>query len=348
MGCGGSRNILLTVQQEHSRQIDISIAKERKIKKLKFLLLGDSGSGKTTLFKQMRILHKDGFCLSERMDFKAVIIENLLQYTEIILQNMAVLNIAFDDQTTKEYADKYLTNANAFQNILDFRLELKCLYNSGGFQACMKRGQEYCLGDGAQYLFRSFDRIASPDYVPTDQDILCARVTTSGVTELNFDFKGKILCMVDVGGQTSERRKWIHCFDNVTAVIFVTAMNFYFQIDDLTRKSKLLQSLALFRSLCRNKYLSKSAFVLFLNKIDVFQILIKRKTLQCCFPEYKGDNSFSDSSQYICNQFITAGRRTDDVYCHLTKAIDTENFDRIFNSTMAILLNQNLEITGLL
>lgn len=36
-------------------------------------------------------------------------------------------------------------------------------------------------------------------------------------------------CMFDVGGQRNERRKWIHCFDNVTAVIFVTAISEYDQ-----------------------------------------------------------------------------------------------------------------------
>ena len=35
--------------------------------------------------------------------------------------------------------------------------------------------------------------------------------------------------MVDVGGQRSERRKWIHCFEDVTAVIFFVAMSEYNQ-----------------------------------------------------------------------------------------------------------------------
>lgn len=36
--------------------------------------------------------------------------------------------------------------------------------------------------------------------------------------------------MVDVGGQRSERRKWIHCFDNVTSLIFLAAVSEYDQV----------------------------------------------------------------------------------------------------------------------
>lgn len=37
-------------------------------------------------------------------------------------------------------------------------------------------------------------------------------------------------CVVDVGGQRSERRKWIHCFDDVKAIIFVVALSGYNQV----------------------------------------------------------------------------------------------------------------------
>ncbi len=36
--------------------------------------------------------------------------------------------------------------------------------------------------------------------------------------------------MVDVGGQRSERRKWIHCFENVTSVMFLVAISEYDQV----------------------------------------------------------------------------------------------------------------------
>lgn len=39
-----------------------------------------------------------------------------------------------------------------------------------------------------------------------------------------------VLRMVDVGGQRSERRKWIHCFENITSVIYLAAISEYDQV----------------------------------------------------------------------------------------------------------------------
>ncbi|VDM59949.1 unnamed protein product [Angiostrongylus costaricensis] len=56
----------------------------------------------------------------------------------------------------------------------------------------------------------------------------------------------------DVGGQRSERRKWIHCFDNVNAVIYVAAISEYDQVlkeDNKTKDlfAKKIQSVSLKR-----------------------------------------------------------------------------------------------------
>lgn len=78
--------------------------------------------------------------------------------------------------------------------------------------------------------FDSIDRIGEASYVPTDQDVLRSRVKTTGITETTFVIGDLTYRMFDVGGQRSERKKWIHCFENVTAIIFLVAISEYDQV----------------------------------------------------------------------------------------------------------------------
>lgn len=55
---------------------------------------------------------------------------------------------------------------------------------------------------------------------------LCLYSTSCGLVHVCC-----IFCrMVDVGGQRSERRKWIHCFENVTSIMFLVALSEYDQV----------------------------------------------------------------------------------------------------------------------
>lgn len=80
--------------------------------------------------------------------------------------------------------------------------------------------------------------------MPSEQDILRVRVPTTGIIEYPFDLEQIVFRhfliifnklktsfrMVDVGGQRSERRKWIHCFENVTSIMFLVALSEYDQV----------------------------------------------------------------------------------------------------------------------
>lgn len=74
------------------------------------------------------------------------------------------------------------------------------------------------------------DRLGRKEYMPTEQDILRTRVKTTGIVEVHFSFKNLNFKLFDVGGQRSERKKWIHCFEDVTAIIFCVAMSEYDQV----------------------------------------------------------------------------------------------------------------------
>jgi guanine nucleotide-binding protein subunit alpha len=71
------------------------------------------------------------------------------------------------------------------------------------------------------------DRLFRPNYMPSSQDILYAKSRTIGIVETVFELENHTYRMIDVGGQRSERRKWIKAFDGVGAVLFVAAISAY-------------------------------------------------------------------------------------------------------------------------
>lgn len=60
--------------------------------------------------------------------------------------------------------------------------------------------------------------------------------------------------MFDVGGQRDERRKWIQCFNDVTAIIFVTDMSgFNLTLREDATQNRLKESLDLFKNIWTNR-----------------------------------------------------------------------------------------------
>jgi hypothetical protein len=112
--------------------------------------------------------------------------------------------------------------------------------------------------------------------------------------------------MVDVGGQRSERRKWIHCFENVTSIMFLAALSEYDQVlvesdnevikkkkhkSDLSKlnfQNRMEESKALFRTIITYPWFTNSSVILFLNKKDLLEEKIMHSHLVDYFPEFDG------------------------------------------------------------
>jgi guanine nucleotide-binding protein subunit alpha len=53
--------------------------------------------------------------------------------------------------------------------------------------------------------------------------------------------------LFDVGGQRSERKNWIHCFEGVTAIIFCVALSEYDQVlPEEKQQNRMIESLNIF------------------------------------------------------------------------------------------------------
>uniref|UniRef100_A0A915HKE7 Guanine nucleotide-binding protein G(s) subunit alpha n=1 Tax=Romanomermis culicivorax TaxID=13658 RepID=A0A915HKE7_ROMCU len=199
--------------------------------------------------------------------------------------------------------------------------------------------------------------VRRPDYTPSEQDILRCRVMTTGIFETKFEVDKVRFHMFDVGGQRDERRKWIQCFNDVTAIIFVCASSSYNMVlwEDTTQ-NRLKESLTLFKGIWNNRWLKTISVILFLNKQDLLaeKILAGRHKLEDYFPEFANyqtpqdvqfdsgeDEGVVRAKYFIRGEFLristAAGDGRHHCYPHFTCAVDTENIRRVFNDCRDII-----------
>ncbi|KTG05450.1 hypothetical protein cypCar_00004342 [Cyprinus carpio] len=216
-----------------SRHIDRRLRSEsqRQRREIKLLLLGTSNSGKSTIVKQMKIIHSGGFNLEACKEYKPLILYNAIDSLTRIIRALATLKIDFHNPDRAYDAVQLFALTGPAESKGEITPELlgvmKRLWADPGVQECFCRSNEYHLEDNTSYYLNDLDRISAPEYIPTVEDILRSRDMTTGIVENKFTFKELTFKMVDVGGQRSERKKWIHCFEGVTAIIFCVELSGY-------------------------------------------------------------------------------------------------------------------------
>uniref|UniRef100_A0A8B9L4E1 Adenylate cyclase-inhibiting G alpha protein n=1 Tax=Astyanax mexicanus TaxID=7994 RepID=A0A8B9L4E1_ASTMX len=338
------------VAQERSKMIDRNLRDdgEKAAREVKLLLLGAGESGKSTIVKQMKIIHEAGYSEEECKQYKAVVYSNTIQSIIAIIRAMGRLKIDFSDAARALDLNGYDEPAACCQNELAGIIQR--LWKDGGVQACFSRSREYQLNDSASYYLNDLDRISSAAYVPTQQDVLRTRVKTTGIVETHFTFKDLHFKMFDVGGQRSERKKWIHCFEGVTAIIFCVSLSDYdLVLAEDEEMNRMHESMKLFDSICNNKWFTETSIILFLNKKDLFEEKIKRSPLTICYPEYAGSNTYEEAAAYIQCQFEDLNKRKDtkEIYTHFTCATDTKNVQFVFDAVTDVIIKNNLKDCGL-
>ncbi|KAK6927205.1 Guanine nucleotide binding protein (G-protein), alpha subunit [Dillenia turbinata] len=230
------------------------------------------------------------------------------------------------------------------------------------------RGNELQIPDCAHYFMENLQRLSEMNYVPTKDDVLYARVRTTGVVEIQFSpvgenkKSGEVYRLFDVGGQRNERRKWIHLFEGVTAVIFCAAISEYDQmLFEDENKNRMLETKELFEWVLRQPCFEKTSFMLFLNKFDIFEKKVLKVPLNVCewFKDYQpvssGKQEIEHAYEFVKKKFeevyfqCTAPTRVDGVFkIYRTTALDQKVVKKTFKLVDETLRRRNLFEAGLL
>ncbi|KAI5620390.1 guanine nucleotide-binding protein G(s) subunit alpha isoform X1, partial [Silurus asotus] len=359
--------------EKEARKVSKNI--DRVLKELKkeykqthrLLLLGAGESGKSTIVKQMRILHVNGF----NTDYHLSKLQQLVSSVSRLMWTVDGM-VQWYTWPCPNFFEMFAVNSKCtlfsylfiqlMSSAQEFFDHAKKLWDDEGVKACYERSNEYQLIDCAHYFLDRIDAVRQSDYTPTDQDLLRCRVLTSGIFETRFQVDKVNFHMFDVGGQRDERRKWIQCFNDVTAIIFVVASSSYnMVIREDNNTNRLREALELFRSIWNNRWLRTISVILFLNKQDMLaeKVLAGKSKIEDYFPEYTRytipkeatpepgeDPRVTRAKYFIRDEFLRISTASGDgrhyCYPHFTCAVDTENIRRVFNDCRDIIQRMHL------
>lgn len=319
----------------------------------KLLLLGAGESGKSTLFKQMISIYGKGYSADERKDVTVLVYGNIISTMQKLCE--ACEKVTQFGEVSCPDSLKFVSNIATDEIDEECGTHLKKLWADPVIQKIFASRHNHNIqlhaSDSIVYFFDGrIDDIMKSDYVPTPQDHLRTRVPTTGIVKNSFDIDGNSFEMFDVGGQRSERKKWINCFDNVTAVLFVAAISEFDQmLFEEATQNRIIEALNLFEDVTNSPYFERTSIILFLNKRDIFQEKIENGVqLADTFPDFTGNNTVQECSGYLVDLFASKDQNADkDVYTHITCATDTNNVFSVFNAVKDIIIKRGLMRAGL-
>ncbi|KIJ45046.1 hypothetical protein M422DRAFT_29901 [Sphaerobolus stellatus SS14] len=346
------------LKQHKAVEKELKEAKAVLDNQVKVLLLGSGDSGKSTVLKQMRLIHKVPFSPQEMESYRQLVFGNLTTLgLRVVLEAMDELELQLKEENTP-YAQMImeapdLRDGDSFPS--EYLEPLQALWKDPGVEQAIARGNEAALPENLSYFFSDLPRLFSPDYMPSNQDIIRSRARTTGISETVFKLRSHSMHMLDVGGQKSERRKWIHCFQDVTSILFLVSLSGYDQclVEDKDA-NQMQDAMTIWDSICHSQWFKKTSIILFLNKDDLFTEKVQHSNIKDTFPDYDGPTGDAAAGrEYFRRRFVRLSTKANrvnerEVYTHFTNATDTALLRVVMAAVEGIALRTNLQSAALI
>lgn len=219
-----------------------------------------------------------------------------------------------------------------------------------GIRRCFDKSNLFQLESLMAYFFDKAVDFSDPNYLCTDHDIIMGRIKTTGITEHDFAIRNMTFKVMDAGGQRLERKKWIHCFQDIDAVVFVLAVSEYDEtLYEDNKVNRMEELFALFEALCNSRWFRNTPFILFLNKVDLLSEKLPRSPIKEYLPEYSGDPLDALAVIDFMEKGLLAMNKTQKpVYVHRTCATDTKAMRFVLSAVTDMLIQLNLKQSGIM
>ncbi|KAJ7127886.1 guanine nucleotide binding protein, alpha subunit [Mycena epipterygia] len=251
-----------------------------------------------------------------------------------------------------------LANSDVAQNaasvITSMRDEIDTLWSDAAVRELLEK-KDISLRDAGGYFMDDILRVTAPDYVPTDSDILRARIKTMGVEEHFFEKETtpgtrgvKDFWIYDVPGSRGSRAVWIPFFDMVEAIVFLTPLSFYEVLEEDTRVNRLEDSVVLWKEICANVLLQYCQLILFFNKMDILKAKLRGGLIIKEYVPSFADrpNTYAGATGYFKEKFRAYHKRTSPkpraFFYYETTAVDTRSTAKIIGAVHEEIFRKHL------
>eukprot|EP00474_Spongospora_subterranea_P008626 CRZ09084.1 hypothetical protein [Spongospora subterranea] len=356
MGCCYSSTSLHDEQSDHEFNVE-KIYSINECMGLKLLLLGTGESGKSTIQKQLHLLFGDSrgtFPSSLRGQYHGIVRRDAVKSAQLLLRacyrfgwqwdtynqhDAAHYLLSVDVMATNFWNDKILASISL--------LWRSSLLNDSLLWRAFELRSLFQISDAVPYFFDRISVIGSPHYIPSNDDILHARLRTSGIVDSIVHIQQVPVRLLDVGGQRNERRKWMRCFSGCHALLYVVAISEFDQVlYEHNTKNRLIESLEVFAEIVQSGYIQSCPIFLFLNKKDLFLQKIGLIDLNVCWEDYSGGKDARAAMKFIAHKFIDAVPKTllNHLFIHFTVATDTHNIEQVWKTAYQLISKQHFQI----
>ena len=232
--------------------------------------------------------------------------------------------------------------------------------------------KNFHIMDNTPYFFEKILDIKSSkeeeekhgEWQATFDDFVRVRDQTTGIVVKHFraqtEFGEYKFEVTDVGGQRAERRKWMRLFDNISVVVYIMSLSAYDQhlYEDNT-KNCWDETLELFSKTSHESVFDSTDWVIFFNKVDLFEKKIKEIPFTVYQPNFNELHMHDPLKvkEYIRDQFThrfydglskERKKRKGNLYFHVTCATKSEDVGRIIQKVQIDLIKSQMKKMGYL
>jgi len=324
-------------------------------KEIRILLLGTGEAGKTTIAKQIQLAFSGGISSEDRLLDKQIIYKQVLKNLKVLISESSNFTAAqtFDKERAMRVnkaidtiEDTELFMAQFTQQLWE---DIKNMWADKSIQETFYHNNQFTLDDSTKYFLDKVDTLRAEDYIPSDEDYLRARTKTAAIVEKLFTYKSNNIRVVDVGGQRSERRKWIYCFPDMKALVFCFALSEYDQnLRENAQTTRLYETFKVFADVINNKYFNTKPIVVILNKMDIFEEKMKIRHISKYHPEFQSTVSTKDAIEIFKKKFKDLDKNSNirQITFYDTIAINKDLFKTIFDAMYSNILLTTLRDSG--